>query len=458
MPKVSLPRGPQPTGSVLPAVPSGRTPHSGAPAPKVRPRGALLFLYVMWCINVLAPQWYIASKGPQFVLRVPTVLFAVLLLVTLFKGPRNHLAPLTAFMLYAALSLPFAYIRGQALIVVKALFAYYVIALATVTIVRRAREAVPIVLIVMAGQYAEWVGFGARSGQVTWHYAYTNYDSFGPLMVLGISSLFYIGMATKNRRWRIVALVLAAGCIMGLVVSFARGAVLSAGVVAVWIWFRSPNKLKTAVLGIAAAIVLSISARIFQGAQSAIEAGKTSTDFWTEMGTAFNANDATRQDRQVLWRLALREYASHPLFGVGPNCFGAYAADNYAAGTVGGFYNENPGRLWGRQLHNTYYQILSEFGTVGAAIFLWMVWDFYKRNKKLRERDRIQTWAARTGGQLSLRHLSLGLEAGMLGFLLTAYFYNQIFDVDWFYSLLTINALLLHVTRPEPNGVRQRNT
>ena len=50
MPKVSLPRGPQPTGSVLPAVPSGRTPHSGAPAPKVRPRGALLFLYVMWCI------------------------------------------------------------------------------------------------------------------------------------------------------------------------------------------------------------------------------------------------------------------------------------------------------------------------------------------------------------------------------------------------------------------------
>ncbi len=43
----------------------------------------------------------------------------------------------------------------------------------------------------------------------------------------------------------------------------------------------------------------------------------------------------------------------------------------------------------------------------------------------------------------------------MLAFLLTAYFYNQIFDMDWFYSLLTINAVLFHVTRPQPDAVRR---
>jgi len=231
--------------------------------------------------------------------------------------------------------------------------------------------------------------------------------------------------------------------------------VMSAGVVAVWIWIRSPNKLRSAALGAAAIMVLFISARVYQGAQSAIIAGKASTNFWEEMGSTFDPNEGTRQDRQVLWHLAVRVYAIHPILGVGPNCFGAYAADNFAPGTVGGAYNENPRTLWGRALHNTYYQILSEFGTVGAAIFLWMVWDFLRRNRKLRQPQRIRAWAVQTDGRLDLRCLSLGLEASMLAFLLTAYFYNQIFDVHWFYTLLTINALLFHLTRPQPVVVRK---
>jgi O-antigen ligase len=419
------------------------------PVPKLQMRSALKFLYLMWFINLIGPQWLVASLGPQIVLKVPTPLFAALLLVAISKGPRRLLPPLLIFLVYTVLSVPVAYIRGQALEVAKAVFAYYVIALATLTIVRTAREAVPIVLWALAVQYGVWVVLGARTGQIGWHVAYFNYDSFGPLMVLGMAGLFWVGMATKSKKWRRIAFLLVGGCIVGLVVSFARGAVLSAGVVALWIWARSPNKLKTLALGAAATVVLVISASIFEGAQSAVISGKKYTNFWQEMGSSFDPNEGTRQDRAVLWALAMRVYVSHPLFGVGPNCFGAYAADNFAVGTVGGAYNENPKTLWGRALHNTYYQILSEFGTVGVAIFLWMVWDFYKRNRKLRQPQRIQMWAVKTGGQLDLRCLSLGLEASMLAFLLTAYFYNQIFDVHWFYTLLTINALLFHLTRPQ---------
>jgi O-antigen ligase len=412
--------------------------------------GALLgYTYFMWFVILWDPQWFIASLGPQFVLKIPTGLFAILLVLTIAKGPRFLFPPLLAFLVYTVLSVPFAYIRGGALELAKALFAYYVITLASLTVVRNAREAVPIVVAALAAQFTLWVVAGARSGFITWHYAYANSDSFGPLMVLGMAGLTCVGLATKNRTWRILAFLLGGGCVVGLVVSFARGAVLSAGVVGIWIWARSPNKLKTAALGVGAFVVLAIAARVFQGAQSAILAGKTSTNFWEEMGTAFNPNDATRQDRQVLWHLALRVYASHPLLGVGPNAFGPYAADHFAVGTTGGAYDENPKRLWGRALHNSYYQILSEFGTVGAAIFLWIVWDFFKRNRKLRHPQRRQAWALRTGGQLDLRYLSIALEASMVGFLLTAYFYNQIFDVNWFYVLLTINALLYQLTRPQ---------
>jgi O-antigen ligase len=423
------------------------------PARKLKLTGALLFLYVMWFVILFDPQWWVASFGPRVVLRIPTLLFAVLLVITAVKGPRRPLAPLLAFVLYVVLSMPFAYIRGMALDVVKTVLAYYVLALATLTIVRQAREAVPIVLGALAVQFGVWVILGARTGQISWDYALFNYDAFGPIMVLGLAGLFYVGMATKERRWRVLAFVLAGGCIVGLVVSFARGAVLSAGVVAVWIWARSPHKLKNAVLGVGAVVVLFISARAFEGAKSAIEAGKTSTNFWTEMKSSFNPDDPTREDREVLWRLAMKVYVTHPLFGVGPNGFGAYAADHFAVGTTGGSYNDNPQTLWGRRLHNTYYQILSELGTVGFGLFVWMLWDFYGRNRKLREPQRMQAWAMRTGGRLDLRYLSLGLEASMLGFLLTGYFYNELFDVHWFYTLLTVNALLFYVTRPERNTV-----
>jgi O-antigen ligase len=413
------------------------------------------FLFVMWCVNIFSPQYFIASYGPQAVLKIPTLLAAALLVMILFRKPTNLLTPLLVFAVYTVALVPFAYVRGSALDVAKAVIFYYTITLATLTLVRTARDALPIIVLSLAVQYAVWVLLGVRSGAVAWHPAYFNYDSYGPLMLLGMTGLFYVGMGTRNKRWRYGAWLLAGLCIAGLVVTFARGAVLSAAVVAFWVWVRSPHKMRNAALGTVALVILLISARIYKGAESAVISGKESTDFWTEMMSSFDPTEGTRTDREVLWSLARREFYSHPLFGVGPACFGAYAADNFAPGTVGGQYNDNPRTLWGRALHNTYYELLSEFGIVGLVLFWWMIWDFFRLNRMLRQAPRVVAWAQKSGGQLDLRFLSLALEGSMLAFLLTAYFYNQIFEVQWFYTLITINALLIQVTRPDRGNARQ---
>ena len=83
------------------------------------------------------------------------------------------------------------------------------------------------------------------------------------------------------------------------------------------------------------------------------------------------------------------------------------------------------------------------------------MWDFWKRNRALRKPERVEAWARQAGQSLDLRQVSLALEAGMLGFVLTGYFYNVIFDVPWFYTLLTINTLLFHLTRPGAPGDRR---
>jgi O-antigen ligase len=439
----------------LPAPAAAGGPDVAAP-PAVRPERtgfALGVLYAMWIIILFDPQWWIASYGPSFVLKLPTLMFAVLLALTLMKGPRRFFPPLLAFLVYMIATLPFAYVFGRSFAVTKLVFGYYVMALATLTMVKDPRAAARIALWTLMISYTFWVVIGAKNGLVPWHYSYDNYDGFGPLMLVGMAGSFYMGMAVKNRRLRLLGFLTAGGCIVGLVSSFARGAVLSAGVVALWVWVRSRHKVKTTILGVLAVVVLAVSADLIRGSQK-VKGSVNYSNFWQEMASSFNKKDPTRTDREVLWHLAWIEYTQHPLFGVGPECFGAYAADYFAAGTTGGSYNDNPKTLWGRAIHNTYYQLLSEFGTVGTAIFLWMLWDFFKRNRALRKPGRVRAWAAGTGGTTDLRYVSLALEASMLGWLVSGYFYNQIFSVHWFYTMLTLNALLYQVTRPKPNGAR----
>jgi O-antigen ligase len=157
----------------------------------------------------------------------------------------------------------------------------------------------------------------------------------------------------------------------------------------------------------------------------------------------------TRRDREVLWELARRVFQDRPVFGVGAENFGPYAAQHFRVGDTGGVYDANPATLYDRKLHSTFFQLLCEYGTVGSLIYLWMVFDFWRLNRRLRRRDFALAWKERSGGRLDLVQLSLGLEASMVGFLTSGLFYNQIFSVHWFYTIVIANTLLYYHSRPQ---------
>jgi O-antigen ligase len=438
--------------SVSPQVPSRpvrpSVPKSGR-AKKVReplPLGTK-FVYFMWIVILFDPQWWLAAHGPHAITRVPTVLFAVMLLLTFFKPPKFWFPPLLAFMLYTMLIVPFAFVRGQTWITMKTLIVFYVIAIGTMAFVRNVRQAVPIVTGVMLYQFIWWIAWGAKTGTVRWHPALANYDSFGPLMCIGIGTTYFYAWATTNKKERILSFLACIGCIVGLVSSFARGATLGGGVVLFWIWLRSTRKVVTALAVVLGLGVVGIAGSMINGATG--KRSETGNDFFTEMSTMFSGG-GTETDREVLWALARRVWKENPVFGVGANNFGAYAATHFAIGDVGGGYNENPERLWGRQLHSTYFQILCEYGTVGSIIFLWILADFFKRNKQMRSKPYGDRWSSVSGGRLELGQLARGLETGMVGFLATAFFYNQIFDVHWLYTLVVANSVLHFISKPPP--------
>lgn len=428
----------------LTAAPRPAAPAAWAIKPPSKPTVAVWFVYLMWFITLCDPQWFIASMTADIVLKMPTPLYGIMLLLVLFKLPRSWFPPFLAFILYTVVLIGPSLNRGYAIGVAKILVAFYVLAIGTLALLRSIPLSVPIVAAHMMYSYIWWVGFGVASGKVSWHHSVSNYDGYGPLMVIGIGSCYYFGQATKLKKERYLAYLTCMGCIVGMVSAFARGAVLAGGVVMVWMWLRSRHKIRTTVTGMVAIIALVIAGSLVK---SRSEQG---LGFFQEMATIANADnaDATRGDRRALWSMATRVFYDHPILGVGANNFGPYAAQRFSAGEAEGAYNDNPATLYDRQLHSTYYQLLCEYGIVGSSIFLWMLWDFFARNRALRRRSFRASWTERSGGRLELHELSLGLECAMIAFLTSGFFYNQIFNIHWFYSIIAINTLLFYHAKP----------
>lgn len=402
-------------------------------------------LYVLWVVVLFDPQWLVAWYGPDAVLRVPVLLFALMGAVVLFRVPRQWCVPILLFLCVGLVTAPFTYDLGKSLTGIKPLILYYVLAVATMRLVETPRQLLPILSALFLTQFVWWGLWGTKAGLVPWHFQYNNYDAFGPLMVIGAVSTFYYALAVSSRRVRLIAFGTAALCVMGLVSSFARGAVVAAAVVVGYMWFRSKKKAVMAGAIVAGFVVVLVSSSLlFVGVN---RGGDTEATFFAEMATiSRDQNAGTGQDRKELWKAAWLVFLDNPVLGAGVENFGPYAAEHIQAGQVGGAYSENPRTLYERALHSSYAQILSEMGAVGSALFLWLLVDFWRRNGKLREPRAMEAWAA-SGTGVDLLMLSYALEGSMLAYLGTAFFYNQLWN-NWLWSIVIVNMLLYQLTHP----------
>ncbi len=446
--RVGLPRRPAAAGSRRGRV--GRVTRS-APAqpvalhPEPKPP-SVWYVYWLWVIILLDPHRFMTAHGFGFMGRLGTASFLpaaamIALAAPGFLDSRRSWtwnAPFAAFIISGFFAVPLTLDRGATVDVLKPLIMYYMLSLVTCMTIKTVRQAIPIVVLFFLGQFLWWhLHLGPIRGFVSWHPLLSNVDGYGPLMVMGAPLAFYFGMAlprqTKTLRWFCAGV--AAGCVVGIAASFARGAFVGAVSVAGMVLLRSPHRARTLAGLAAGAVVLVIAANIMFPAGA----------FWNEMATIVTEGKegGTGQDRWVLWGMAIRVFAEHPVFGVGLSNFGQFAALFFDVGSdEAGHYGVNPGQLVGRSLHSMYFQILSEMGIVGSLAFLWMVVDFVKRNRALHSADAVNRWNTATGGRYDLRVLAYGLEAGAVGCLVTALFYAAYVYVHWVFTLFIMNLLL----------------
>ncbi|MGH7678106.1 MAG: O-antigen ligase family protein [Gemmatimonadaceae bacterium] len=404
----------------------------------------VLHLYFVWALVIFDFHFFLAAKIAQPMVYLVYLGFPPLILSMLLRAPTILVTakrwvwdpPMLTLVILGLVTLPLAANKEFARLSFQSLLIYYAITVGTAVYIKTARQAIPIVMMLVL-QFAWYGMFAQTRGLVPWHSTLSNYDGFGGLMVMGAGLCYWFAVGSRNKRLKMFLYALTAYCVLGVVASFARAAFLSLVVLLGWTWVRSPRKLATG-LGIFAALIL-----VVVGASLIFDPGF----FWNEITSAFaeGTEEGTGAQRWELWKVGFKVWAMSPIFGVGGNNFGAFAATHFEYGQLEAF--PNPSFLYGYNLHNAYMQILSEFGLLGICALGFAFWNFSKRNRELRSPEASRIWDATSGGRFELRYLAYGLEAANLANMLGGMFYASLF-MPWFYVIWAANTVLWALTRP----------
>ena len=226
--------------------------------------------------------------------------------------------------------------------------------------------------------------------------------------------------------------------IVGVIASFARGAFLSFCATGLYIWWRSSNRIKNAVLLLTAAnFTVSVTFILFPENQHRKEMGTIGTSL----------QDEKSEGRHFLIKKGFEIFALYPVLGVGPLNYG-FMIPKITSEAEAQMRGMHAAQFATRVAHNIYIQILAEFGDCFMA-FVGLIFVFWVRSRRIRlfYQQRFSTghrMTSETGSQEQWHKMLMfgfALEAAMIAYMLNGIFYPILF-CPWFYDLLILNTLV----------------
>ena len=418
------------------------------PTVATRPReldrtpGRVMFIYVMWVFVWYDPDWWLASKG----LGTAVVKFYVVLFIPVCFLLMKYMRRGVIFWPYVVMIgiflvwMPFVLNRGFLMNDFQKVLQYMLLTALTVACLETPRQ-VSTLLKLFLFQFIWFSVQGLPSAKVVWHQNLANHDSYGPLMTIGVAFAYFLAMGTRIKKYRYVALLVCFLGVAGTILAFARGAILALCLVFVILAFRTRRKLAFigigGLLGVASLVVISV---MFPAGQ-----------FWNEMATITDEgiSSGTGEQRWVLWTAAWEMFLHHPFLGVGPGNFGPNAVEFFIERGVtnmgGGFHS--PAMLYVRSVHNDYVLVMVEQGLLGLFAMAAVLFHFFKSVRFLRT-EAVQTaWANNAGGIIDSNNLARALEAAMIAFMATAFFYPQVYINHWMWSIVMLALVSSSVAR-----------
>jgi putative inorganic carbon (HCO3(-)) transporter len=176
-------------------------------------------------------------------------------------------------------------------------------------------------------------------------------NEFGVSLIMVLPLVFYQWQLATNRHLRRGLMVM--GFLVGLAVilTYSRGALVGVSAMAAVLWLKSRAKIPAAFLILAVAVfVYSFAPQRWFDRMDTIENYK---------------GEESAEDRLWIWQVSLKMVEAHPLFGGGFRV--THSPDTTNSVLV---HTDLPRMKNGKAAHSIYFQVLSEHGWVGLALFL----------------------------------------------------------------------------------------
>lgn len=267
-----------------------------------------------------------------------------------------------------------------------------------------------------------------------------NYTS--AMMCIGIPFAYFSIPLTDRRAGKIFYGVALGVFAAAVVVSLSRGGFVGMVGVVLFCILNSPKKKQALIaLVIGSLLVLTV-------------AGPT---YWEEMGTITDTKEATADLRFEFWTIAWRMFVNNPVMGVGPGNFRWNVGDYQSVEQLEKFGHPLTNSV---VVHSTYFEILSELGLVGAALFVIILFRAFKDLRRIRSGERFRAGAGNAGQRepisvderlppsdsRQLQYYSLAIMGSMVGYLLPAAFVSFTY-FSHFWLLAALAAALNEVAR-----------
>jgi O-antigen ligase len=267
-----------------------------------------------------------------------------------------------------------------------------------------------------------------HNGLVPFHPILADEDAFGPYMVMGVVALYFSAFTCgKIFKKNIAGSLL---CVAGVVLSFARGAVIGLTAGLIFIIFKSKKKIITLITVVIMILVASsASLYFFENSQ-----------YFEELKTITKASAETESDRIFYWTKAFLIFKDNPIFGAGPRNYG-FILPEYVTRDESlerGFYT---GFWYGRVPHSLYLQLISEQGIFGALSMIVLLMVFWKRTSSTpRKQTNMPSLEYK-----SLYHYSLAIKGIMLVFLTTGLFYDFLYS-HWLFEFYFLGTAIHNIS------------
>ena len=385
------------------------------------------FVYILWFLHIFRPEWVVSYYIPSLnILRAAPRLLLYVFAVNFFFSSikKKNDIPFLLFIISIALSSYFAHNAGIARSILKQYIDYYLFFVFCLVYIDNEETFTQFFNIFLAGFWFYFFFGLFYRGMVPFHPLLGDEDAFGPYMAMGVvASYFSAFRNAKVDKKLLIGTFLFTG---GVVLSFARGALVGLVFAFFFIWLKSKRKIATFFVIICIAVIgLSASFFFFEGSQ-----------YLEEIKTITEASEETEGDRIFYWTKAVEIFKDNPLLGVGSRNYGFVLPDyitpeeSFERGMFTGFW-------YGRVPHSIYFQLLSEQGLVGVLSFLCLLWVFGKRASYVQKKNS----SFSSEEQRNFYYVALSVKGIMIIYLVTGAFYDFLYS-QWVFEFFLLMTLL----------------